>query len=257
MADKTKIKNPEHFAHACSLNSDISTKQCIEICRCLRYKNTNYAKNLLEDIIALKKPIPFRRFNMDMGHKAGMSAGRFPQKAAKQFLQLVKSVEANAQFKGLNASTLKITKILANKASVPVTGGRHRRSTKRTNIEIEVKEAGPKKEAKAKKENKKDEEKVKDVKTEEPKVKPETKVEVPQAQSNKVTGASATPPEQKKEIPIIKEEEKQELKQEEASEELKVEEPSASLEEAKPAEELLKKEETKTIETPNEEGEKQ
>jgi len=75
-----------------------------------------------------------------------MAAGRFPQKAAQAILKLIQSVETNAQFKGLNTSTLKITKILANRASIPMTGKRKRTSTKRSSLEIEVKEIKRKKE---------------------------------------------------------------------------------------------------------------
>ena len=148
-----KTANPEHFARANSFNVPISTKQSIEISKSLRYKRTNYAISFLEEVIGLRKAVPFKTFNRDMGHKAGMSSGRFPQKAAKEFLRLVKSVEANAQFKGLNTSNLKITKLVANKGVVPITGGRHRRATKRTNLEIEVKEVSGK-EKKEKKEAK-------------------------------------------------------------------------------------------------------
>lgn len=132
--------SPEHLTKASAHSLPVSTKHCVELCRYLKYRSTLQAKKLLEEVIALRRAVPFRRFDQDMGHKAGMSAGRFPQKAARQLLKLVKSVEANAQFKGLNTSRLKITKLLANKASIPLTGGRHRTATKRTHLEIEVME---------------------------------------------------------------------------------------------------------------------
>ena len=135
----------EHLAVARALNLPISTKHSIEISRTLRYKTTAFAKAFLEDVIAMDRPVPFRTFNKDMGHKKGMTAGRYPEKAAREFLKLVNSVEANAQFKGLNTAQLKITKILANLASIPMSGGRSRTATKRSNIEIEVKELSPKK----------------------------------------------------------------------------------------------------------------
>lgn len=137
----------EHLAKASAKNLSISTKHCIELCNYLRYKNTSLAKGFLEDVIAMKKPVPFKRFKRDVGHKPGMAAGRFPQKAAKEVLRLIKCVETNAQFKGLNTSNLKIQKLLANKASVPMTGGRQRTSTKRTHLEIEVIEKKQKKKA--------------------------------------------------------------------------------------------------------------
>lgn len=138
--------NPEHCAHAFSLGLPISMKHSVEISNALRYKNTIYAKRFLEEVCVLKRAVPFHRFTQDMGHKKGMAAGRFPQKAAESFLALMKSVEANAQFKGLSVSDLKIIKIVANKASIPATGGRRRRATKRTNLEIVVCEVKDKKE---------------------------------------------------------------------------------------------------------------
>ena len=140
------------MAFAKALNLPVSTKHSIEISNHLRYKKTAFAKSFLEDVIGLKKAVPFKTFNNNVGHKPGMAAGRYPQKAAKEFLSLIKSVEANAQMKGLNSSNLKITKLLANKASEPMTGGRHRRGTKRTHLEIEVKELVGKKEKRVQKE---------------------------------------------------------------------------------------------------------
>ncbi len=98
----------------------------------------------------MQRAVPFKRFIQDLGHKAGMSAGRYPQKAAKEILRLLNSVEANAQVKGLDTSNLKIIKILANKASIPSTGRRHRGAAKRTHVEVEVRErfAGKKEETK-------------------------------------------------------------------------------------------------------------
>jgi large subunit ribosomal protein L22 len=145
MKNKTQI-GPGHIASARGTDLNISTRQSVEISNALRYLTTVQAKKYLEEVISLKRAVPFKRFLRDMGHKPGMSAGRYPQKAAKAFLMVVKSVEANAQVKGLNTSNLKITKMIANKAAVPLTGGRNRQGTKRTHLEIEVQEKKAKKE---------------------------------------------------------------------------------------------------------------
>ncbi|MBI4981255.1 50S ribosomal protein L22 [Candidatus Woesearchaeota archaeon] len=166
---KSKPIKPEHVAKASTKNAPVSTKHCIELCRWLRYKNTSEAKKMLEEVIALKLAVPYRKFVRDIGHRAGMSTGRFPQKAAKEMLKLVTSIEANAQGKGLDISNLKIIRILANRAPTPFTGSRHRHGTKRTHIELEVMErrAKPKdaknkdaknKDAKNKEDNKKNNE---------------------------------------------------------------------------------------------------
>ena len=126
MANDTKKQGTEHIASAKAVGVPVSTKHSIEISKFLRYKPVSFAKAYLNEVIDLKKAIPFKTFNRDRGHKAGMAAGRFPEKAAKEFLKLLNSAESNAQFKGLNVSNLKIVKLLANKAAIPMTGGRNR-----------------------------------------------------------------------------------------------------------------------------------
>lgn len=148
---KQKMDNEEHLAKAKAKDLPISTKQSIEICRCLRYKNTVLAVKILNEALQFKKAIPFKKFIRDMGHKPGIASGRYPQKASQAFIKLIRTVEANAQFKGLNTSNLKITKILANKAAIPLSGGRHHTAAKRTNLEIEVKEMKEKKKKNAEK----------------------------------------------------------------------------------------------------------
>lgn len=193
MSTKVNPIKPEHMAKASTKNAPVSTKHCIELCRWLRYKNTSEAKKMLEEVIALKIAVPYRKFVRDIGHRAGMSTGRFPQKASKEMLKLVKSVEANAQGKGLDISTLKIIKILANRAPTPFTGSRHRHGTKRTHIEMEVmerksksKETKDKKEDQSNKAPKKIIDKVIDVKAnlnEKPKPKPQSQ---DKTQENKI-----------------------------------------------------------------------
>lgn len=139
----------EHCAIAKAQNISVSTKHSVEISNFLRYKSTGQAKKMLEEVIGFKRAVPFKRYNQDMPHRRGdMASGRYPQKAAKEFLKLVKVAEANAQVKGLNASSLKIVKLIANKASIPFSGGRHRRGTKRTHLEIMVREMSSKKDEK-------------------------------------------------------------------------------------------------------------
>jgi ribosomal protein uL22 len=139
MVDKQQ-NGSGHSAIAKMTNLPVSTKHGVEISSYLRFKKTGFAKACLEDVIALRKPIPFKYATMDLGHKPGMGPGRYPVKAAAFFLQLIKSAEANALFKGLDINSLVITKLLANKAAIPFTGKRNRFKTKRTHIEIEVTE---------------------------------------------------------------------------------------------------------------------
>jgi large subunit ribosomal protein L22 len=178
MAQTKEVKGNVAIAKARSL--PVSTKHCIVISDFIRNKTLEKARDYLESVTTKKKAIPFKRFNNNMGHKPGMAAGRYPIKAVVEFLKLFKNVEANAQDKGLNTEGLKITKIVANKAAIPLTGGRRRIATKRTHLEIEVTESEVKKAVKktVKKEEpvveKKEESKVEEVQPVEKKVKTET-----------------------------------------------------------------------------------
>lgn len=140
LKEKNSGRNPEPSAKASCQNLPVSTKQCIETCKMLRYKNTLVAKKMLEEVMKFDRAVPFPKFARDVAHRPGIGSGRYPQKAAKELLYLIKSAEANAQSKGLDVNHLKITKILANRAPVPRTGGRFRHGTKRTHLEIELTE---------------------------------------------------------------------------------------------------------------------
>lgn len=133
----------------------ISTKQSIEICKEIRNKDLDRAKKILQDSILLKKPIPFKTFNRDVGHKRGMGAGRFAVNACTEILNLLNSVEKNAENKGLTGN-LFIAKAIANFGPTSWHFGRkRRRQMKSTHIELILKE----KEKTEKKTEKKTEEK--------------------------------------------------------------------------------------------------
>ena len=136
-----KEYNKENMARALGLALSISFKQSVEICSFIRHKKISDAKEVLNKVIRHEKAIPFKRFNHNVGHKTKIGVGRFPEKASKEILNLLNTVEANAQFKGLNTANLIIEHINANKASKVMRVGRKRgRQAKRTHIEIVVKE---------------------------------------------------------------------------------------------------------------------
>ena len=131
----------EKMARALGTGLPISTKVAVEICNHLRRKPLQRVKTILEAVVAMKEAIPYRRFNMDVGHKPGMAAGRYPVKACAAILALVKSAEANAQFKGLHSSNLHLVHICAHKAARPMRYGRQRgRQAKRTHVEVVLQE---------------------------------------------------------------------------------------------------------------------
>src|SRR3989344_9004900 len=128
-------------AKALGKDLPISFKHSVEVCGFIRGKKLAIAKQHLKEVIDLKRPVPYKRFNQDLGHKKGMMSGRYPVKTTEEILKLVESAEKNAQFKGMNVEKLAIAHIAAHKASRPAHGGRHRgRSMKRAHIEIVLQE---------------------------------------------------------------------------------------------------------------------
>ncbi len=139
-------------AKASGKDLPISTKKSVEICNMIRGRTVERSIRMLEEVVSLNRAVPFRRYNQELPHQKGVGPGRFPVKAAKEILKLLKSVETNAQNKGLNTASLVITLIKANKAGNQFRYGRQiRRKMKRTHIDIEVTEQEPKKEPKAEK----------------------------------------------------------------------------------------------------------
>ena len=127
----------EDMAKAYGNNLGISTKVSIEIANHLRGRSTAKAKKILENVLQKKEAIPFKRFTDGVGHKTGIGPGRYPQKASKEFLKLIKQAEANAQAKGLGEE-LKIIHLAANKAAKQMKQGR--KEFKRTHLQIIVQE---------------------------------------------------------------------------------------------------------------------
>ncbi|XP_020525440.1 60S ribosomal protein L17 isoform X2 [Amborella trichopoda] len=80
------------------------------------------AKRYLEDVLAHKQAIPFRRFCGGVGRTAQAKnrhpngQGRWPVKSAKFILNLLKSAESNADVKGLDVDTLFLSHIQVNQA---------------------------------------------------------------------------------------------------------------------------------------------
>lgn len=98
-------------SRAMGLELHISPKHAREICRTLRGMRANSAKAYLEDVVALKRPVPFKRYRRNVAHRHGLvgaDAGRYPEKAAKAVLAVLENALANAEYKGMESDKLRI-----------------------------------------------------------------------------------------------------------------------------------------------------
>ena len=96
---------------------NMSHKHAREIAHKIHGMRVEKARDLLQRVATLQSAIPMKRFKNQVGHKSdpGMMAGRYPQKAAKEFLKLLDNLESNAEYKGMDLDRLYIVNATTHK----------------------------------------------------------------------------------------------------------------------------------------------
>lgn len=113
--------DPDKTALASGRDLRIKPKTAREICHSLNGMKLEDAKDYLGDVIEQKRAVPYYRYRGKVPHRKqlqGHDAGRYPEKAAKEILRILESVEANAEFKGLYAEKLRIIHMAAHHGRV-------------------------------------------------------------------------------------------------------------------------------------------
>ncbi|RSN76225.1 50S ribosomal protein L22 [Candidatus Methanodesulfokora washburnensis] len=106
----------ENEARASGRDLRVSFKEMVELARAIKGMKLSEAKALLEEVIAMKRPIPFKRYKKGVGHRkqlSGWKIGRYPVKASKLMLKILTNAEYNAIQKGLDADSLYIKHVAA------------------------------------------------------------------------------------------------------------------------------------------------
>ncbi len=142
----TRTADPDTSAKALGKDMPISPKFSREICGMIRGMKVEKAIQALEDVIALKRPVPLKRYNKRVSHKQGVGPGRYPEKAATAILKVIQSAVANAEYKGLDVSEMVITTISASRGQtipghMPRAHGRATKWNQETvNLEVIIEE---------------------------------------------------------------------------------------------------------------------
>jgi large subunit ribosomal protein L17e len=114
--------NPTKSCKARGSDLRVHFKNTRETAQAIKKLELTKAKRYLEDVLAHKQAIPFRRFCGGVGRTAQAKSrhsngqGRWPVKSATFLLGLLKNAESNAEVKGLDVDTLIISHIQVNKA---------------------------------------------------------------------------------------------------------------------------------------------
>lgn len=93
-----RIKRDEAFVKA--NNIPMSAKEAAAICKFIKHKDISRAIKDLEEVLKFKKAVPMKG---EVPHRKGnIMAGRYPIKAVKNFVVLLKSLSSNSVFNDLN-----------------------------------------------------------------------------------------------------------------------------------------------------------
>lgn len=113
--DKTK------HVRAAIREKDVSHKHSREVAVAVKGMSIEKARDFLNNVIAKKIAVPYRRYNNEVAHRSnvrdGFFAGRFPQKSAKEFLKLLDNLETNAEYKGMDLDRLRIISAVVHKGT--------------------------------------------------------------------------------------------------------------------------------------------
>jgi large subunit ribosomal protein L22 len=110
-----RLRDESRVAKAMMWDAPISRKEAYEILKVVRGMKIRDAIKFLEDVVARRKAVPYVRYKLSIAHKAGLSdeyprwgspIGRYPVKAARYILRLLRNLENNAEAKGLDLERL-------------------------------------------------------------------------------------------------------------------------------------------------------
>ncbi|XP_017786226.1 PREDICTED: 60S ribosomal protein L17-like [Nicrophorus vespilloides] len=123
-----ELNDGKTYAKTRSSNMSVHFKNTVETANAIKGLTVERAKKYLNNVIAHKECVPFKKFKGGVGRCAqakqfGVTQGRWPLKSVKFLLDLIRNAVANAEFSGIDTEHLKIVYIQVNPAPT-----RHRRT---------------------------------------------------------------------------------------------------------------------------------
>ena len=110
--------DPDETAKAMLRERQMSHKHSKALAREIKGMTAGEAQEYLEAVIAGERSVPFRQHNSGVGHRddiEGWDAGRYPEKAAEAFLDLLGNAVGNAEHQGFDGSAMEIKHVAAHK----------------------------------------------------------------------------------------------------------------------------------------------
>jgi len=118
----------------------ISLKKTVETAKAIQGKKLTTVFHYLEDVLDMKRAIPYRRFNAEMGHKRGkgIASGGYPIHVIKEVIKLIESAKKNAESQEISGD-LYLISVSCRKGNSKYHYGRYSgRQMKSTTVEVVV-----------------------------------------------------------------------------------------------------------------------
>ena len=103
--------DPAVHVRASGREVNVSPKAAREIAVTIKGMTVASAIQHLELVEKMKMPIAFRRHKLKVGHRSelqGFPTGSYPVKTAKAYLAVLRNLQANSEFKGLDPERVQI-----------------------------------------------------------------------------------------------------------------------------------------------------
>ncbi|MEZ0290467.1 MAG: 50S ribosomal protein L22 [Sulfolobales archaeon] len=119
-----EIADEEKTAKALGRELPISFKESEEIAKVIKGMRLDEAIKYLENVVQLREPVPMTRHNKQLSHHSGVAekfpkwrvpVGRYPVKAARYILRVLRNARNNAENKGLDPEKLVIVHAAAHR----------------------------------------------------------------------------------------------------------------------------------------------
>ena len=110
--------DPETTAKAMLRDRPISIKHSKAIAREIKGMTVGDAREYLQAVIDEERSVPFKQHNTGVGHRSdidGWDAGRYPEKASKDFQKLLTNASNNADEQGFDGESMTIKHVAAHK----------------------------------------------------------------------------------------------------------------------------------------------
>jgi large subunit ribosomal protein L22 len=110
--------DPETTARAMLRERPISIKHSKAIASQVKGMTVADAEEYLQAVVDEERSVPFKQHNTGVGHRSdidGWDAGRYPEKASKDFLKLLTNASNNADDQGFDGESMTITHVAAHK----------------------------------------------------------------------------------------------------------------------------------------------